>query len=102
MDRAVYQSVCEKAELPNGLMFPIPFVLEIPRSLEKEVHLNRFVNLTDDRDGSKLATVEITDLWEPDFDAEVAMYGGDVEHPEIERINRKLKGNYLYAGAKFI
>lgn len=87
MDRATYLSVCEKSQLPNGLLFPIPFVLEVPKSFQDQIHRSSIVTLTDDRNGTNLATVEITDLWDPDFQAEKAMYGGDPEHPEIQRMD---------------
>lgn len=102
MDKKTYESVCSNCELPNGILFPIPFVLEIPKKFVSSIQANNLVNLTDDRDGSALATVEITELWEPDFKSELNAYGGDPEHPEIIRINSKLRGNYFYAGAKFI
>lgn len=84
MDKKTYLSVCENNSLPNGILFPIPFVLEVPKNLEKDIKkCNNIVTLTDDRDGTKLATVQITDLWDPDFKAEIAAYGGDPEHPEV-------------------
>jgi ATP sulfurylase len=58
MDKKTYQSVCENNSLPNGILFPIPFVLEVPKNLEKDIKkCNNIVTLTDDRDGTKLATV---------------------------------------------
>lgn len=94
MDKKAYESVCRDSRLPNGLLFPIPFVLEVPRSTTSE-----YLNLEDAKDGSLLATVRITDLWEPNKKLEAAAYGGDPEHPEVQRIQSL---DCLYAGAQIV
>lgn len=63
MDSKNYYSVCQNSKLISGLMFPIPFVLEIPKTLDIT---SGFVNLHDDRDDTYLATVKLNDVWSPD------------------------------------
>lgn len=57
------------------------------------------LNLEDESTGELLATVRVTDLWEADKQAEINLYGGDPEHPEIQRINSL---DCLYAGAEIV
>jgi len=95
MNKSTYNSVCVDCTLPNGILFPIPFVLEIP----KELRFKEMLNLEDENTGELLATVRVTDLWEADKSAEIALYGGDPEHPEIQRINSL---DCLYAGAEIV
>ncbi|KAM3130008.1 Sulfate adenylyltransferase [Paramecium bursaria] len=91
MDRQTYESVCINSRLPNGTLFPIPFILEIP----KNTKVGEFVNLT--RKGQVIAEVQITDRWDPNRRIEVEAYGGDPDHPEVQRINNL---DVLYAGGK--
>jgi sulfate adenylyltransferase len=35
MNKKTYESVTQRCQLPNGTLFPVPFVLEVPAALEK-------------------------------------------------------------------
>ena len=82
MGHADYESVCESMRLSNGLIWPIPVVLDLPG--ERAKHLEPGVSLAlRDPEGVMLAVLHVEEVWQPDKDEEAkSVYGTtNTEHP---------------------
>ena len=64
-----YESVCSKMRLANGLIWPIPVMLDIPREFAQELSLGITIALRDP-EGVMLAALHVNEVWQADRLAE--------------------------------
>ncbi|MHC4529610.1 MAG: sulfate adenylyltransferase, partial [Planctomycetota bacterium] len=85
-----YQSVCEHMTLPDGTIWPIPIMLDIPEDLAKTLKKGKTLTLRD-IEGVMLAALTVEELWRADFEKEAQQVFGtqNTEHPGVDYlINR--------------
>jgi len=85
MEQKEYEAVCSSMSLPNGIIWPIPIVLDIPETIVKQIKKDEKLALRDP-EGLLLAILDIEDIWKPDRLAEAeAVYGtANKEHPGVD------------------
>ena len=92
MNRADFESVCERMHLTNGLLWPIPVTLDVTDELASRLRTGSTLALRDP-EGEMLAVLHVEDQWPIDRDAKAqAVYGTqDRTHPGVrhlfERVN---------------
>ena len=96
MDRQAYDSVLERARLPDGALWPIPIVLDIGADLAEKLTPGQPVALRDP-EGFMPAVLTVSELWEADKDREAALiYGTDsLDHPGVRYLKTRVKGVYV-------
>ena len=92
MSRADYESVCQSMRLKNGLVWPMPIVLDVPEDLAKQLKPGAPLALRD-AEGVMLAVLHVEEVWQPDRPQEAQQVFGttDKKHPgatfAIEKAN---------------
>lgn len=80
MDRETYESVLEHMRLPDGLVWPMPIVMDVPEHLAQALETSKCLALRDN-EGFMLGVLTIQDVWKPDKRREAEwVYGTDSEH----------------------
>ncbi len=84
LGRADYDRVCSEMRLVDGTLWPIPITLDVPRETADELEPGTVVALRDP-EGVMLAALTVTELWEPDKEAEAERVYGTTnpEHPGV-------------------
>lgn len=84
LGRADYESVCCSMRLANGLLWPIPIVLDLPDKTIQQLQNGKSLALRDP-EGVMLAALRINEVWKPDRLAESsAVFGTTNEsHPGV-------------------
>lgn len=84
LGRADYESVCEEMRLADGTLWPIPVTLDVSREFAGKLRSGERIALRDP-EGVLIATLEVSDIWEPDRRAEaLAVFGtDDMLHPGV-------------------
>jgi len=97
MTRADYESVISKMKLANGVIWPIPIVLDVTEEFAKKIGPGKSVALRDP-EGVMLAVLHVEEVWQPDRNAEVKMVYGthSLRHPGAGYILSKT--NPIYVG----
>ncbi len=87
MGRADYDSVCGTMRLTDGLLWPIPIVLDVPEALAATLSPGSSVALRDP-EGVMLAALHVQDLWQPDRTTEAEQVYGTAskEHPGVAHV----------------
>src|SRR5215469_1172207 len=82
MNRADYESVCQSMRLKNGLVWPMPIVLDVPEDLAKQLKPGASLALRD-AEGVMLAALHVEEVWQPDRSQEAQQVFGttDKKHP---------------------
>lgn len=96
MGRADYESVCESARLADGMVWPIPVVLDVDEELANTLGAGSRVALRDP-EGLMVAVVEVGEVWQPDREREAeAVYGTtNPEHPGVAHLLDKTQAFYV-------
>ena len=83
-----YNSVVENMRLKNGNLWPMPITLDVSQDFADSIEIDQNIALRD-QEGVILATIIITDRWQPKKKREAEMVFGadDLAHPAV---------NYLY------
>ncbi len=84
LDRADHERVCSEMRLTDGTLWPMPITLDVSR--ETAEHLEEGARLAlRDPEGVMLAVLTVSDIWEPDKEAEAAQVFGTTnpEHPGV-------------------
>lgn len=94
MDEEDYNSVVESMRLPDGSLFPIPIVLDIPS--KSSYHIGEKILLCD-QFGNPLAVMEITSRYTPNKQKEVKhVYGTeDRMHPGVQYVLDEMHDTYI-------
>lgn len=96
MRRADYESVCGSMRLANGLIWPIPVVLDLPEERAKHLKPGTALSLRD-REGVMLAVLHVEEIWQPDRKAEAkAVYGTtNTEHSGVNHVLNRCHPFYV-------
>ena len=94
-----YERVCDEMRLTSGVLWPLPITLDVSSEFAGEVSEGDTIALRDP-EGVLLATLEITDLWEPDLLGEAErVYGTtDDTHPAVDYLLHR--SNPVYVGGR--
>jgi len=87
MARRDYESVCGNLRLENGLLWPIPIVLDVTEEFAKSLGAGKTVALRD-AEGVMLAALHVDEVWQPDHQAEAAAVYGTTNphHPGVAHV----------------
>ncbi len=100
MNRAEYESVCDRMRLANGLLWPIPVTLDVTAEVARRLETGARLALRDP-EGEMLAVLHVEDQWELDRESKAqAIYNTvDRAHPGVrylfERVNNIAVGGRL-------
>lgn len=99
LGQADYESVCRDMRLADGTLWSMPVTLDVTREFAAGVQPGDHIALRDP-EGVLIATMEISDLWEPDLRAEaLAVFGSDdVKHPSVDFLLHR--SNPVYLGGR--
>ncbi len=91
-----YNSVINTMRLTNGKLFPIPIVLDVNKQFSQKINIREEIVLCD-KEGFKIAKMEIESIWEPNLDEEAQkVYGTlDKTHPGVNFLNKSKNTVYL-------
>jgi len=99
LGQADYRSVCESMRLADGTLWPIPVMLDLPAAFVEAngVAPGATVALRDG-EGVMLAALHVSEVWEPDRDAEAEQVFGtaDLAHPGVAAVVQR--SHPVYAG----
>jgi sulfate adenylyltransferase len=84
MGQADYESVCRDMRLADGVLWPIPIVLDVTEQAAKDLSPGTMLVLRDP-EGTVLAALHVEDVYRPDRQAEArSVYGTDSrDHPGV-------------------
>ncbi len=96
MGRATYESVVEKARLPDGTLWPIPITLDVDPAFAEKLELGMQIALRDP-EGFMPAVMQVEDIWQPDRKAEaIAVFNDEsLQHPGVAQLLRSDARVYL-------
>jgi sulfate adenylyltransferase len=96
MGQADYESVCTSMRLTNGLIWPMPVVLDLPTEFSKKLQAGASLALRDP-EGMILAIVHVDEIWEPNRQSEVENVFGtsDRKHPGVSHVLDKSHPVYV-------
>ena len=99
MARADYENVCCSMRLKDGLLWPIPIVLDVTEEFAGSIGPGSTVALRDP-EGVMLAALEVHEVWRPDRTAELQMVYGttSAHHPGVAHILQRT--NPWYVGGR--
>ncbi len=99
MGQADYESVCSTMRLENGVIWPIPVVLDLPAEFVRKLRAGASIALRDP-EGVILAVVHINEIWEPNQQSEVENVFGtaDRKHPGVSYVLDR--SNPIYVSGK--
>jgi sulfate adenylyltransferase len=82
--------------LPNGLLWSMPIMLDIPDVIAEKLETGGYLGLND-AEGFMLAVLRIADKWKPDKKREARLvYGTDSpSHPGVRFLFEQVHGNYV-------
>lgn len=87
LTRADYDQVCSKLRLADGTLWPMPITLDVSRETAEELEPGSTLALRDP-EGVMLAVLHVSDIWEPDKEAEAIQVFGtsNPEHPGVAHL----------------
>ncbi|MGH6887508.1 MAG: sulfate adenylyltransferase, partial [Geminicoccales bacterium] len=96
MNRDEYERVVLDMRLANGLVWPIPIVLDVGKEFAERLALGDRIALRD-REGIVVATMKVEEIWTPDRELEAReVYGtGDKAHPGVFYLAQRTNPVYL-------
>jgi sulfate adenylyltransferase len=96
LTEAEYQRVLREMRLPSGVLWPIPVTLDVSAEFARDVSRGEHIALRD-AEGVLIATMEVSDVWEPDKARESSdVYGTqDEQHPGVYYLVHRAGKMYL-------
>lgn len=96
LGRADYESVVANMRLADGTLWPIPIVLDLPEETARSLDNGKMLALRDD-EGVMLAIQHVTEVFEPDREAEaIRVFGtADREHPGVAYLMNRMNSYYV-------
>jgi sulfate adenylyltransferase len=84
LTQAEYDGVLDNMRLPDGTLWPMPITLDVSAEFAETVETGETIALRD-REGVLIATLEISDKWQPDKarEAQLAFGSEDLKHPAV-------------------
>ncbi len=91
-----YESVCDDMRLVNGVLWPMPITLDVNEEFANSIQNGQTIALRD-HEGVLIATMEITDIWQPDKESEAQRVFGttDDTHPAVNYLFNKAGSHYV-------
>ena len=91
-----YDSVLTTMRLKNGSLWPIPITLDVSDEFAKTLEIGQDIALRD-QEGVILATMTITDRWEPNklYEAKMTFGADDNHHPAVNYLHNSAGKIYL-------
>ena len=98
-----FESVINDLRLENGVLWPIPITLDVSAQFAELLTNGDSITLKD-KEGFSLATMEISDIWEPDRAEEAALVFGtnDDKHPGVNHLLNESNPIYIGGNLKCI
>ena len=99
LGRDDYESVCDTMRLTSGVLWPLPITLDVSEAFADDIAEGDTIALRDP-EGVLLATLELSDIWQPDRMSEAErVYGTtDDTHPAVHHL--KSVSNPVYLGGR--
>ncbi len=96
MDQAAYNAVVDNLSLPDGTLWPIPIVFDVPEQIAEKLKPGDKVALRDN-EGFMPAVLAVSDVWQPDKQHEAQqVYGtSDIEHPGVRYLMNSVNSHYI-------
>ena len=96
MDKAAYDGVVENMRLPDGTLWPMPVVLDVPAAFAARLQPGLRIALRD-AEGFMPAVLKVWDIWQPDKRREAeAVYGTTSDqHPGVRYLYEQVKDTYI-------
>jgi sulfate adenylyltransferase len=96
MSEAEYNSVLKDTRLPNGVLWPIPYYLDVDKEFADKLSPGDRIALRD-TEGFMPAVLTVESVWQPDKQKEAeAIYGtADPSHPGVEYLFNSVKDVYI-------
>jgi sulfate adenylyltransferase len=96
LDKAAYDGVVENMRLPDGTLWPMPIVLDVPAAFAAKLQPGLRIALRD-AEGFMPAVLKVWDIWQPDKRREAeAVYGTTSDqHPGVRYLYEQVKDTYI-------
>ena len=91
-----YQEILLKNKLSNGLVWPIPIVLDVPDQFLKSLDKNEYISLRN-TEGFLLAILKVKEFWAPNKkeEANLVFKSNDLNHPGVDYLFNHTNNNYI-------
>lgn len=96
LGRADYDAVVSDMRLADGTLWPIPVTLDVSDDLAGRLAAGDWVSLRDP-EGVMLAALRVTEVWQPDREAEAHRVFGSTNpaHPGVDHLLNRTHSNYV-------
>jgi sulfate adenylyltransferase len=97
MTRADYEGVCHNMRLNNGLLWPMPIMLDVPEQFAKSLNPGKSQVALRDPEGVMLGVLHVEEVWQPDRKAEAESVFGTTStvHPGVDYLLNKANPWYI-------
>ncbi len=99
MGKADYESVCSSMRLANGLVWPMPIVLDVTADIAKKLKPGTPIALRD-AEGVMLAVIHVEEVWEPNRKQEAEGVFGTTDHFHPGATHVLQKANPFYVSGR--
>ena len=91
-----YEEIILNNKLSNGLVWPIPIVLDVPDQFLKSLDKNEYISLRN-AEGFLLAILKVNEFWAPDKkeEANSVFKSNDPNHPGVDYLFNHTNNNYI-------
>ena len=91
-----YEEILLKNKLSNGLVWPIPIVLDVPDQFLKSLDKNEYISLRN-TEGFILAILKVKEFWAPNKkeEANLVFKSNDPNHPGVDYLFNHTNNNYI-------
>lgn len=91
-----YEEILLNNKLSNGLVWPIPIVLDVPDQFLKSLDKNEYISLRN-AEGFLLAILKVKEFWAPDKkeEANSVFKSNDPNHPGVDYLFNHTNNNYI-------
>jgi sulfate adenylyltransferase len=96
MTKAEYEGVRDSMRLPNGSLWPMPIMLDVPETVAEGLSDGARLALRDP-EGVMLAVLHVEDVWQPDREEEARKVFGttDTAHPGVAHLLERTQPFYV-------
>ena len=91
-----YEEILLNNKLSNGLVWPIPIVLDVPDQFLKSLDKNEHISLRN-KEGFLLAILKVKEFWTPNKkeEANLVFKSNDPNHPGVDYLFNHTNNNYI-------
>ena len=91
-----YEEILLKNKLSNGLVWPIPIVLDVPDQFLQSLDKNEYISLRN-TEGFLLAILKVKEFWAPNKkeEANLVFKSNDLNHPGVDYLFNHTNNNYI-------